>query len=48
MMAGRSVVRDDATAAVPSSQWRTALLLDAEYPDELSRGLKKLLDESSA
>ena len=39
MMAGRSVVRDDATAAVPSSQWRTALLLDAEYPDELSRGL---------
>jgi hypothetical protein len=55
-MAGRSVVRDDATAAVPSSQWRPALLLDAEYPDELSRGhtignlhaKKKLLDESSA
>ena len=36
MMAGRSVVRDDATAAVPSSQWRP---LDAEEPDELPRGL---------
>jgi len=54
MMAGRSVVRDDATAAVPSSQWRPSRLLDAEYPDELPRGLrnlltkKKWLDESSA
>ena len=38
-MAGRSVVRDDATAAVPSSQWRPSRLLDAEYPDELPRGL---------
>ena len=36
MIAGRSVVRDDATAAVPSSQWRP---LDAEEPDELPRGL---------
>ena len=42
MMAGRSVVRADATAAVPSSQWRPSRLLDAEYPDELSRGLRNL------
>jgi hypothetical protein len=45
MMAGRSVVRDDATAAVPSSQWRPSRLLDAEYPAELSRGPESSHDE---